>query len=409
MKILLITRYFPPLEGVASLRLYCWAKYMTRLGHEITVLTTDKTGQPQSLKYDTTPFKLISLPYFDPINFLVDEEKKGEVSNRSWKDPLIRFYRCRMNERMPNRTDLWIFAARKWVYQQNKGSFDAVISSYGPPSSHVVALAAKKHFDCPWVADYRDLWIENHCPGIWPFTHLERWIEKRLSCHADAITTVSKVLKNVFEEKYPSVSTHVIHNGYDPDLFNGVQEDAFKGHPKKFRLVYTGTLYEGRHDISPLLDAVKELDQSYFELHFYGEAAASFLDQINARELNGIVFHHGKVPHQKALSLQQSASALLLLHFQYHLSQGVMTGKVFEYLYSPPPILGIGIQPESELGLLLKQSGKGLIAKNDPSEIQKAIFSMIIGRSSKRNEAFIRQFSREEQAKKVIEIIQAAC
>ena len=42
MKILIITHYFPPLNSIASLRPYSWAKYWTKVGHDVTVLTTKK-------------------------------------------------------------------------------------------------------------------------------------------------------------------------------------------------------------------------------------------------------------------------------------------------------------------------------------------------------------------------------
>jgi hypothetical protein len=42
MKLLIITYFFPPLNSIASLRLYSFAKYLTEFGLDVTVFTTPK-------------------------------------------------------------------------------------------------------------------------------------------------------------------------------------------------------------------------------------------------------------------------------------------------------------------------------------------------------------------------------
>ena len=49
MQILIVTHYFPPENTIASLRPYSWAKYWTRSGHQVTVLTTQEPIAEQNL------------------------------------------------------------------------------------------------------------------------------------------------------------------------------------------------------------------------------------------------------------------------------------------------------------------------------------------------------------------------
>src|SRR5690606_17553878 len=112
--------------------------------------------------------------YFDPVTALFGEHHSGGGGNSALK----RFYRTRLNERMPHRTDFWIPKAKKALERFKE--FDLIVSSYGPYSAHLVALAAKKRFGSPWIADFRDLWCDNHTyRGLWPFTFWERRLEEK--------------------------------------------------------------------------------------------------------------------------------------------------------------------------------------------------------------------------------------
>ena len=50
-KILIISYCFPPLNVIASLRVYSWAKYWSRMGYEVCVLTAKKTTETVPLIY----------------------------------------------------------------------------------------------------------------------------------------------------------------------------------------------------------------------------------------------------------------------------------------------------------------------------------------------------------------------
>lgn len=58
-KILIITHYFPPINAIASHRPYSWAKYWSRMGNDITVLTTKKEPKSNDLNLDCSFFKVI--------------------------------------------------------------------------------------------------------------------------------------------------------------------------------------------------------------------------------------------------------------------------------------------------------------------------------------------------------------
>ena len=66
MKILIVSYYFPPQNSIASLRPYSWAKWWSRAGHDVTVLTIEKKILKNNLNLDCSMFKLIEVPHTPP-------------------------------------------------------------------------------------------------------------------------------------------------------------------------------------------------------------------------------------------------------------------------------------------------------------------------------------------------------
>lgn len=424
-KVLLITRYFPPLDSIATIRMFSWAKYLTRHGWQVSVLTTEKHKQSViPLDLDITPFEVAEIPYFDPITFLGFNKKnleKNETSGSNGKffsklkNRIVRFYQERMNERMPGRTDPWIFPAiNELKRRRNKGIFyDYVISSYGPPSAHLVGFYAKKHLGAKWVADYRDLWLENHIyQGVWPFTYLERLLERSYVRHADMITTVSEPLQEILKSKFSEIPIHVIENGFDPELMDTAKDDYFDHEKKKFRIVYTGSLYRNQSDPTPFFQALKELyeekkiSEDTLEVLFFGSSIGNLKELILSHQLSKIVFYCGSVSLANAYRVQKSSDLLLFLSSPDPKNDGVLTGKLFEYLYVDVPILGIGIRQQSQPGKLITQTGSGIIFESDVASIKKSLLDLIKGNyEMKKNHQMIMNFTREKQVERLVSLI----
>ena len=65
MRILLLCHQFPPLNKVGSLRAFAFAKYLPGSGHDVTVLTTEKTclDGDADLELGGGEFELYRAPY----------------------------------------------------------------------------------------------------------------------------------------------------------------------------------------------------------------------------------------------------------------------------------------------------------------------------------------------------------
>jgi glycosyltransferase involved in cell wall biosynthesis len=269
---------------------------------------------------------------------------------------------------MPDPMDLWSGVAYRTVCND---SWHLVVSTAGPYSVHAPAYRLRragltKH----WIADWRDLWTDNHLfPGLPLFRNIECWLEQRWCRLADHITTVSEPLADTMRSKYGD-KVAVIYNGFDPeDYANLPNEKAFPD-DDVFRLVYTGTFYKGKLDPTPVFAAVKKmtldgkLTPAKLQILFCGQDT-DVSDLAASHEVSGYVQCLGLVPRAKALHMQRDANALLFLGFETEKVKGILTGKLFEYLIAGPQILAVGINSDSSVGKLLRQTGNDFICGQD--------------------------------------------
>lgn len=160
----------------------------------------------------------IDIPPLNPFQALMKGKSDGiRASQREGHDAniaiaakpasrkLVQWMRARYGIlstcRMPDHTDRWVMPAFNYVSDEN---WDLVVSTGGPYAVHNVAYRLKeKRMTSHWIADWRDLWVDNHIyPGLWPLTIVENICERRWMDRADFITTVSDPLAAVLKNKY---------------------------------------------------------------------------------------------------------------------------------------------------------------------------------------------------------------
>ena len=433
-KILIITHYFPPINSIASHRSYSWAKYWSRMGHNITVLTTKKEPKSNDLNLDCSFFKVIEAENViwgklkEKLKGLKDKEgeniKENYKNNENIKYKVKKFFiyiikllhkRGLFNTiRMPDQNDLIINKSTSYIINDK---YDIVVSTAGPYNVHIIAYKYKKKYpDTFWVADYRDLWTQNHIfKGLFPFTIIEEYLENIVNHKADLITTVSKPLADKIKNKYKIDNVEVIENGFDPDDFKNLPPEPY-WKDDKVRLVYTGTIYAGKRDPSPLFEAINQINNSIYkdllnklEVIFVGGAKGDFDFLVKKYNVSNWVKHEGFKPREDSLRMQRDAHALIFLEFESKNVDGILTGKLFEYLYSGTKILGIGVTDNSAPGKIIKESGCGINFGKDVEKIKN--YSIELLKTGKKdtvntNNEILEKFSRKNLAEKLMDIIE---
>lgn len=397
MRILIVACFFPPQNAIASLRPYSWAKYWSRAGHDVQVITI----APDMNRPDLNPlpfdgFKVLEVPpsaLFVKLRSLMrrgtglqsgglttvrleDSARSPKLpiprKNSSSLSPTKRAFRWILDRlrakgflsstRMPDQFDLWVNRA---IAHLPSDSFDVIVSTFGPYAAHIVGWQAKKkNPHAVWVADFRDLWTRNHTyAGIGPFTYVERWLERFLLRRCDLVTTVSEPLAALFRNDHPQSMVEVIPNGIDlEDLLKLDPERAFPLDGKR-RILYTGSLHPVQRDARPILESLKALApdlRSQIEIIFIGPNVDMVKPHVDRLALEANVKLLPPVSRPVSLRMQRDADVLLFIE-QAHSAErdGVMTGKLYEYLASQRPIWAIGVEPASRVGTILSRLGCG--------------------------------------------------
>lgn len=405
LKILIVSCYFPPLNVIASLRAYFWAKYWSRMGHEICVITikNDLQDSPLNLSIDAdvqARIRIEKVPLPLPFKMLDRNTLKQnrclnkETISKTQKQPtaLSKFIKKKINTVRyycgidPYSPHSWILPAIKRsleIYRQ--WPFDVVVSTYGPPAAHITGGVLKRKLGIFWVADYRDLWHGNYFySGKWPFTFFEKCIEDMVVKKADYFTTVSGLFSEKLIARFGN-KVATIENGFDTEALDKIEAARAFPDDGKVRLVYVGQLYREKQNPSQLFEAVGILKkrgisvEHRLEILFYGHPDPFIIDMIAKYNLDAIVKMPGFIPREKTLRVQRDADMLIFIDWQNRMETGMIPGKLFEYMHSGTPILNISQLHDSLSNKLIEDAGVGITVANVPESIADIIEKVIQG------------------------------
>jgi glycosyltransferase involved in cell wall biosynthesis len=318
--------------------------------------------------------------------------------------------------RIPTFSDLWLWPAYKTAKRIiSREDTDVIITTSPPPVSNLVGLYLKRwRRDIVWVADLRDLWTQhpNH-RGVFPFTVFENALEKKCVGASDAVITVSEVMAQKLKDKYPDKGSRIfcIENGYDEESFGGPFKEAARTDPSKKILVYAGALYEFRRNpeiIFRVLNRRGGYWKDKIEVVFYGSYETKrVLDKFLGKypSAGGSIRYGGFLSFRQIISAQQRADALLFIEDDSR-QDGVLTGKIFEYMAFRKPILCLGVTAKTYVGTILQKTGLCTFFGRDMDKFEDGLRRLVEEELEiKPQEEFIRSFSRFSQVKKLDRII----
>lgn len=407
MRILILTTFFPPENSIASHRPYSWARYWSEQGHAVTVATTPKGSVERN-------FELIEVP-MPVIVGAMKVHYQGAVANPPyWKKALLAPYHYLRHKRgilnacrMPDFTDLWVRPLVNRLAREKE--WDCAVSTAGPYAVHIAAERLKKMgLVKHWAADFRDLWSDNHAyPGIFPFTAVEKWLEKRLLKNADLISTVSESWGQKLEDQHGNDKVVVIENGFEPEDLLKISSKPFFPLDGKVRIAHTGMVYPEKQTLPLFFEALAAFPQKRkFECCFAGPQLEGVEKLVSKYQLEGIVKTMGNLPRSEALAMQRDATALLFFPWNETTGsgRGLVSGKIYEYLYAQKPIFALsdGKQEVQAAEQLIKASRGGTILTS-PSAVAEALKGLLEKRAyTTASSAFLEQYSRKALALKLL-------
>lgn len=287
---------------------------------------------------------------------------------------------------IPDDQILWYPQAVKTGQElMKREKFDAIFSTSGPATNHLVAKKLADEFGCKWIADFRDPWTQNmHQTGIEWREALEERLERGVMARADVVTTVTATFVEMFSEKYGDTikAIKLIYNGFDRSDFADLQPQFEV--PDRFHAVYAGILYQKRNP-RLLLEAVRELidegrvEQSDILFSFAGvfdyPGYTENRDCVERLQLGEQVRLLGNLPHKQALGLMKGGDALLLVGDVSADAGAYIPGKLYEYMGIGKPILALNMAGEATEIIQQFQLGE-VCDPTDKAQIKQAYLAL---------------------------------
>lgn len=303
------------------------------------------------------------------------------------------------------------------IIQEKK--IDLIFSTAPPFSNHVAAATLSKETGLPLILDYRDLWLNNHFQDdmfAWQKRKMKKMEMSSLK-QASAITALDQFMIGDISSSYSEIQieniSHVIPHGYDPeDLDRNSENSIFRYKQGKLNLLYSGLFYEqNQPDI--FLSALKKADSKglielkNIQLHFQGGLDKRINRLVDTIELRENVTDYGYVSHEVAVSHLKQADVLWMIsNFGMSYKQ-IKSGKLFEYIGTGKPILGLVHQGEE--AELLNKYNAGFFGdlKSDEiimNEIARLYDKWIAGELPEGDMEFRSQYDRKEITKDLAQI-----
>jgi glycosyltransferase involved in cell wall biosynthesis len=272
------------------------------------------------------------------------------------------------------------FAVRTAARVLRRGGFDAIYSTSPPETSHLVAHHLYKMSGLPWVADFRDPWMNLHLlpPPTAFHTHLHERLERKV-CESASVIVTSRWHLDIIEDRYPTMRRiAVISNGYDAlklEKYEKLQPDG-----GRLRILHAGMLTQKRSAV-PFLEGLR----MFFDSHpgavnhcsalFLGPRESENDTAVGELGLGNVVEFRDTVSHDESLRLERTSHILLLIKHSNPVYRGIVPGKLYEYIGARRPILAL--VPDGEVKSMIHRLNRGEVAPPDnPHEIASQIGRM---------------------------------
>jgi hypothetical protein len=357
-KVLIITYYWPPSGGAGVQRWLKFSKFLPEYGWEPIILTVDPdfASYPQidnslnaEIPKDAKIYRTKTFEVYNIYRKLSNSEVPyGGFSNeqkQSFVQKTARFIRG--NFFIPDPRKGWNkYAIKKAKALIKEHDISTVITTSPPHSTQLIGLKLKKELNVKWIADLRDPWTDIYYYSDLRHLNITSKIDKKLELKvletSDSVITVSDGVRNIFHGKIKNQPIiNVITNGFDEDDFKVNKKAEIN---KDLVITYTGTISE-KYDLSTFIQALRQLiNESGIKLilRFIGSVPAAVRKQIEENIGVQHVNFVGYVPHQVSIEQLFTSDLLLLVIPKTKNNDGIITGKIFEYLAVKKPIICLG-------------------------------------------------------------------
>lgn len=262
-----------------------------------------------------------------------------------------------------------------------------IIASSPPFSVVLVGTILKNIFKDKiiFTIDMRDAWaLHDSLGGI---KLVKKFIEKKSIESADYVITVSTWLAKEFDNHYMvntltiyNVATHYL-NVPIPDKIN-LCKYSKKLRESSRKIVYTGSTPRGFYDVYNIMSSIKNVSSRVLNFSermqfvFVGNCEETKMAAIKLDLKDEVVFIN-HVPQSEVRSIQSSADCLLFLGYEGIENKGVVSTKLFEYLFLNKYILPFTVKNNSDVDIIFSKLCTKTLRLNSEIEITGFIDGLV--------------------------------
>jgi len=244
---------------------------------------------------------------------------------------------------------------------------ELLYSTGGTAAAHVAAGLLCRLTGLPWLAETQDPLV--HDQG-WRrgrrVLALYRWLEKWICLHADRFIFLARAARdNMAARSGMFCLGTVVYPGADPAMF---QKDLYeKGEQCHF--AHLGTL-NGTRNLVIFLKALRllldngRIPADIVRIDIYGSLDGGSRKAVEDLGLANLLSNHGVLARKEALRAMQRSDCLLLIQNTIFFSTETIPSKVYEYMLSGRPILGL-VHHNEELREMLEEGGHFPVPADD--------------------------------------------
>ena len=381
MRILIISKLFPPQEAARALQIGKVAQAICDAGCEVAVIAGKRASK--SLCSDN----------YSPVGSYEVQYVPYHEDTRKIPWILLPIKICR---RLKKEWDkfLWIRKARVTARKAiSECKPHVIFTSSSPVDSHRVGLYLKRKTGIPWIVSFSDPWP--FCLRLPPYDASETpisktwdmWLLRQFLSKADEVHMPNNYAIQIIEEK---TNIRVSDKAWSiPHI--GSKINKTRVHNKERCLVHIGELGWERL-CRPLLEAIKQvasINKTFCGLWCVGTICIEFENMIKQMGLEKLVKITGQVPPEKAGEIMATATALLVVEADMPMSP-FLPSKFADYACAKSPIIAI-TPPVSAIRDYLGKYGGGRAVSHDTKEIVAAIRDVLSEEQVSDQDAALRQ------------------
>lgn len=385
MNVLVVAYYFPPIGGGGVSRTLKLVRGLAAAGHRPWVLTVDDAAWVHD------PSLLAEVPARARVLRLANPDWGRVAASRRTARPA-----GAGSGPAPGRLRRWLvpdlnvgwsaLAAPVAALLAATRSVDVVYTTCPPYSAHAPGAAARA-CGVPWVADFRDAWVD--CPTRVDLPSWRRRVERALEAavlrRADRVVFASEAARAHALARVPDLHarSETVHTGFDagefPDALASTPPPPRPGGRRRLELVHAGTVLVNH--MGPTFDALLEALRGWIarepevartlRLAFVGGEEA-LRPRIAARGLGDVVRVEPAVSRRALGARLVRAHACLALAAPGRFGADPVPGKTFDAAGAGRPLLVVA--GEGGFAALVRRLGLGeVVAPGDAEGLVRVL------------------------------------